>query len=101
MEKTERTEKRKQAIRRALDRWFDQRNAETGNEVHQIEASVTTTDTVTMKTANRKEPVGQTDKSIVNDSREQGLFPLKKDQSMQNVFISSHTVSLKRGPPQV
>lgn len=54
MEKTARMEKRKQAIRRVLARWFDHRETENRNKTDK--AAETATDTVKMVTDDRKEP---------------------------------------------
>lgn len=54
MEKTARMEKRKQAIRRVLARWFDHKETENGNKADK--AAETAADTVKMVTDDRKEP---------------------------------------------
>lgn len=61
MEKTARMEKRKQAIRRVLARWFDHKETENGNKTDK--AAETATDTVKMVTDDRKEPA-RTENSI-------------------------------------
>lgn len=101
MEKTERTEKRKQAIRRALVRWFDQRETEAEDKTAKGEDTRTATDTVIMEADDRNDAVHADNITVAVSSRRQQVSTVQYDLTVESVLIGRHTVSSKRDPPSM
>lgn len=99
MEKAERTEKRKQAIRRALVRWFDQREAVAGDKTVKAGTAGAAADVVVMEVDGRKNAVRADGTTVAAGSGKRRMSTVHSDQTVWSVLIGRHTVFSKRGPP--